>query len=143
MTDNEILTALECCVKGKQQYCNECPIREHDDCVGALLGDALFIINRQKAQTEALQMDNEQLRLDGTNANMNCEHLAREVERLRGWRDLLKAEKHSLIKSEAIKKFAEELKHNGVRYRGLLGEPIYEYTESDIDNLVKKMKEKE
>ena len=33
-----------------------------------------------------------------------------EIERLKGWQDLLKAEKHSLIKAEAIKGFAERLK---------------------------------
>ena len=32
-----------------------------------------------------------------------------EIERLKGWQDLLKAEKHSLIKSEAIKETEEKV----------------------------------
>lgn len=38
--------------------------------------------------------------------------LQAEIERLKGWQDLLKAEKHSLIKAEAIKEFAERLKEH-------------------------------
>lgn len=40
--------------------------------------------------------------------------LKAENERLKGWQDLLKAEKHSLIKAEAIKEFAQSLKENTI-----------------------------
>lgn len=33
-----------------------------------------------------------------------------EIERLQGWQDLLKAEKHSLIEYGAIREFAKKLK---------------------------------
>ena len=84
MTDNEIIKALECCSKNPLN-CRECGYKgrcNRIDCYDYLKRDALDLINRQQA----------------------------EIERLKGWQDLLKAEKHSLIKAEAIKSIAERLK---------------------------------
>ena len=78
MTDNEIIKMLECC---KQEIddngvicgeCKKCPNYEGKTglCKEDLPTVVLDLINRQKA----------------------------EIERLKGWQDLLKAEKHSLIK---------------------------------------------
>lgn len=79
MTDEQIIKALECC---GYKNCKQCPNFSEDiECSEKLIKLALDLINRQKA----------------------------EIERLKGWQDLLKAEKHSLIKSEAIKKFENKI----------------------------------
>lgn len=67
MTDNEIIKALECCTDEWYENCNECPYSI--DTVSCermkLLEDSLDLINRQKA----------------------------EIERLKGWENLLKSRK--------------------------------------------------
>ena len=47
MTDNEIIKALECCGGSN---CHECPI---EGCTDDIFGNALDLINRQKAEIEA------------------------------------------------------------------------------------------
>jgi hypothetical protein len=87
MIDNEIIKALECCIKSShfgECFENKCPLVSEKGCmVGkeTLYPYALDLIKRQKA----------------------------EIERLKGWQDLLKAEKHSLIKAEAVKEFAKKV----------------------------------
>lgn len=84
MTDNEIIKALEW-HSNDETHCSPCPYEEHSVthyCVDKLLDDALSLIIRQKE----------------------------EIERLKGWENLLKAEKHSLIKAAAIKEFAYRLR---------------------------------
>ena len=55
MTDAEIIKALKCCIKGK---CSECPLKAMfcSECV--VMGFALELINRQKAEIEKLQKEN-------------------------------------------------------------------------------------
>ena len=60
MTDNEIIKALECCVKAP--YCSEktdCPYKGIDDCVKQHTLDALDLINRQQAEIERLKAEDE------------------------------------------------------------------------------------
>ncbi len=103
MTDNEIIKALECCIT---PGCDKsCPFKGSISCNEKLMRNTLSLINRQKA----------------------------EIERLKGWQDLLKAEKHSLIKAEAIKEFAEGLKH--LKW----SEVNRRITERDIDAITKEM----
>lgn len=59
-----------------------------------------------------------------------------EIERLQGWQDLLKAEKHSLIKAEAIKEFVAELLEKYC-FHNSEGEGIV--FDTDIYNLAKEM----
>lgn len=122
MTDEQIIKALECC---KDRECqtgcprlhNNLPIE--DDCRCNLIKDALDLINRQQA----------------------------EIERLKGWENLLKAEKHSLIKTEAIKEFAERLKSLVNQHHYMLANihnsrDFGMFTvgfEQAIDNIVKEM----
>ncbi len=63
MTDNEIIKALECCVKGcNAEGCDECSFFEKvEDCEIEIPIIALDLINRQKAEIE---------RLEGYNANL-------------------------------------------------------------------------
>lgn len=58
MTDNEIVKALEICECG---YCDihKCPYRHIEDidkCTSKLAGDALSLIERQKAEIDTLKM---------------------------------------------------------------------------------------
>lgn len=110
MTDNEIVKALECCAN--ELGCKNCPENPHKGnygfCTDPLIKGAFNLINRQKA----------------------------EIERLKGWQDLLKAEKHSLIKAEAIKEFAERLKKYST-YSSDLSMLVIHYWR--IDDLVKEM----
>ena len=67
-----------------------------------------------------------------------------EIERLKGWENLLKAEKYSLIKTEAIKEFAKRLKNKIKTECNPYGKPTFDYDTSIsimryIDNLVKEM----
>lgn len=112
-TDEEIIKALECCSTPCCE-CDECPLY----CVGANCSSfelhryVLDLINRQKA----------------------------EIERLKGWQDVLKAEKHSLIKAEAHKEFAERLKKRKELFHYLEFSEIEEYAvDATIDNLLKEM----
>ena len=59
-------------------------------------------------------------------------HQKAEIEKLKEWENLLKAEKHSLIKTEAIKEFAGRLKCGVPQEYGVI-------RCSDIDSLVKEM----
>ena len=67
-----------------------------------------------------------------------------EIERLKGWENLLKAEKHLLIKTEAIKEFEKRLKNKIKTECNPYGKPTFDYDTSIaimryIDNLVKEM----
>ena len=90
MTDDEIITALQCCNSGRLKYpCEICPLRM-DDCEYILPKRALDIINQQKAEIERLR------------------NLTKDI--------FMKATTHmdnigDKIKSEAIKEFAERLKN--------------------------------
>ena len=59
MTDNEIIKALECCVRDGYPYgCKECPYNNSNlDCNERLDADALYLINRQKAEIEELEAE--------------------------------------------------------------------------------------
>ena len=114
MTDNEIIKALGQCET--QKTCSDCPYFEKIGCKKHLYQDAYTLINRQKE----------------------------EIERLKGWENLLKSEKHSLIKSEAIKEFAKRLKNKIITECNPYGKPTFDYDTSIwimryIDNLVKEM----
>lgn len=106
MTDSEIIKALECC---KYEYDTKCElccynVYSRTGCRSELRRNALDLINRLQA----------------------------EIERLKAWENLLKAEKHSLIKSEAVKEFATKLKGGVPQETGVI-------RCSNINNLVKEM----
>ena len=121
MTDEQIIKAYEkCCIK---KTCIDCPFYKGNDdssCIKERRLATFDLLNRQKA----------------------------EIERLKGWASLLKAEKHSLIEAEAIKKFAEKV----ISYcEYIIGEhwntisapaswaDAYEGFIDDINNFVKEM----
>ena len=57
MTDNEIIKALECCIRTEEK-CDECPYwLDYARCSNALRKDALDLINRQRAEIEELEAE--------------------------------------------------------------------------------------
>lgn len=58
-----------------------------DSLLKCVLRDSQRILSKASSKIEALQMDNKQLENDNFNANMNCEHLQAEIERLTAQRD--------------------------------------------------------
>lgn len=122
MTNNEIKKALECCLIGE---CESCPISKFSDCYETLKDEAMSLVNRQQAVIE-------QLKSLCTSKDVIIKGQEAEIERLKGWQDLLKAEKHSLIKAEAIKEFAAKLKCGISITSGVI-------TCADIDDLLAEM----
>ena len=78
MTDSEIVKTLETCCSSRN--CYDCEFAGEMDCACEVSKVLLPLINRQKAKIEALQMDNEQLKIDIANANMNLESMVAEYE---------------------------------------------------------------
>lgn len=117
-TDKDIISSLE--VIATTCNCNECKIRSGKwgtcNCSETTANAALDLINRQKA----------------------------EIDRLKECENLLKAEKHSLIKTEAVKEFANRLKNKIKTECNPYGKPTFDYDTSlaimrYIDNLVIEM----
>ena len=101
MTDNDIIKALECCSKGSYVCGENCPRFDNGKltipaCRFELLGEALDLINRQKAEIEELRK--------GFTADM----------------DYFASEYDSKIKSEAIKEFAERFKEKSYLNDGVV-----------------------
>ena len=150
MTDNEIIKALECCKTGA---CLSCPKWKNEYVAGEcndILHFALNLINRQKAEIEALKASEEQLQSAVILANRNYVHVnglfedAREKATRANKRF---AEAHVALKtarSEAIKEFAERLVaiyENDKRYDRPEAHTLVMALYCNIDNLVKKMTE--
>ena len=72
-TDDEVIRALECCA-GTTECC-KCPLIDEDSCTYRNINYALDLINRQRANIKALEMDNAQLQSDIINANQNSDHI--------------------------------------------------------------------
>lgn len=107
-TDEEIIKALMCHFNEELDEepfrCVDCPLYNDTSpsCTEALKSYALDLINRQKAENDCAK----------AKIKICAEVIDRqdkEIERLKGWEDVLKAEKHSLIKYTAYKEFAKFL----------------------------------
>ena len=117
MTDNEIIKALKCCGGSN---CHECPI---EGCTDDIFGNALNLINRQKAEILELQ------------------------KRIINWRADMDYRPDE-IKSEAIKEFAERLNariREDIDEQGMFPLPYtkkaYDTDRVSINNLVKEIEE--
>jgi hypothetical protein len=154
LTDNEIVKALECC--GDEQglnWCVDCPYynKENDLCQEDLHRDALDLINRQKAEKEALingqetlqkyiaeqKAENERLKRKlvayepSVDSGLFSQMLLEQKEKAEAFEKKWKAE----IKSEAYKEFAERLKEDAYDVV-LFGEVVTIYT---INELLKEL----
>lgn len=83
MTDNEIIKALECC---RDDTCVSCPICTEGLCNGGLHKNTLDLINRQKAEIERLEQN-----INGI--------------------DIVSRNHIKVIRTQAIKEFAEEFEY--------------------------------
>ena len=121
LTDNEIIKALECCATQFPSGCakKECPmINECQTDLKAVERFALSLINRQKAEIEALEKNVDDAEAEIEAVKRRCDVALSLMER-----------KEERIKAEAIKEFAERLK-------AIYGEWLYGHR---IDDLVKEM----
>jgi hypothetical protein len=138
MTDNEIIKALECCWQEKECIGDKCPLfKSINDCAPLIAMEALDLINRQKAEKEALINGQETLQ------KYISEQKA-EIERVRVEKDnLIKTYKECQV--EAVKEFAERLKENRIDIDVSFGYGKEHYTEAvavvEIDRLVKEFTE--
>lgn len=162
MTDKEIIKAIWHCLTDLD--CLDCPYVDYEGkerCDEKVLNDLCDLINRQKAKIKASQMDNKQLETDNLNANMNCEHLQAEIERLQNillkfMDEVAKWEAKKGIdvselplipicdegrdiidhyRATAIKEFAERLSEKAPH----ITEERFLILQNEIDNLVKEM----
>ena len=153
MTDNKIIKALECCTnnKGTGSYV-DCPLANYafEECADILRTEAYNLINRQKDKIK--EFDERNIIYRGT-VEWQAKEINRqkaEIERLK--RDIAihehvheesNAAYQVLVKqakSEAIKEFAERLKHFIIPQKadGYTREIVLK---RDIDNLVKEITE--
>ena len=155
MTDNEIIKALKDEIR-RANYIESYYI----DCVDiGVFQNVLALINRQKAEIEALQMDNKQLQSDVINANQNWDHIKVlwecEKEKVESAKQkvICACKMLTTAKSEEIKEFADRLKEGiqenhyytstedmGNRKRYVHITNIKDFSQY-IDNLVKEMTE--
>lgn len=121
MTDN-IIKALECC--SKALGCGKCFVFGDEECKCALIGFALDLINRQKAEIERLKECPKCIYEYDGNTTEYC---------IQG--PCLNFKTVEQIKSEAYKEFAERLKEEAL--------PKCNWDDcvdvEDIDNLLKEM----
>ena len=127
-TDEEVIKALECCVKSShfgECFDNKCPlVSEHGCKVGkeTLYPYAIDLINRQKAEIESLKdliIRNDEKHLSYTARLFKEERERIQIERTRrleaeidrlNFGNLQMVASIKRLKSEAIKEFAERLK---------------------------------
>ena len=148
MTDNEIIKALECCIKDNCD-CGECPaipVCQHDfDCPKTI---ALELINRQKAEIERLNGNLkfvrgtvERQRVDINNLNKaidNYEACLKSIEKIKveAYKEFAenavkRVEKAKLKYQKLCKEQGEEMEeHMHIHFNGIIG---------IINNLLKEM----
>ena len=150
MTDKEIIKGLKCCLGGKEELCKECPFNE--ECYGDveyLIAYALGLINRQQELLEAAIAGQETLQkalaeknaeIERRKNNLFCKVVIDE-EKMRNIINEKVTEFEldiELIKSEAIKQFAERLKKHYDEYDDY--DDIYaRHIRDDIDFLLDDM----
>ena len=119
MTDNEIIKALELCIRGDKGDCSLCPMKDDDCCKYDILTESLDLIIRKKAEIERLHIEAEYWEAEAKEARADIDQAV----------------------AEAIKEFAERLKRTP--FRGLIDGGIGFVIHKDIDNLVKEMTEEQ
>ena len=132
-TDEDIIKALECCIKEdyekiRKALCAKCPYCKNTNCKSLLQQDVLNLINRYKADVEELKAV--------ADAELDTIHdIGEDYERVLEEEPILIQK----AKAEAIKEFAERLKsqfHISCDY-------TCNYVRAVINDLVKEMTENE
>ena len=162
MTDNEIVKALECCAD-EHEDCKNCPVydfcKEHSH---EMVKATFDLINRQKAEIEALIAGQETLqkyiaeqKAEIENYSHNNRTMTKDIRELQKALERAKAEIERLqkkkkkkafilaenrkneIKAEAIKEFAERLKKRiAWRYTALFCERLNEIMDDIVEEMV-------
>lgn len=143
MADNEIIKVLECCLESE---CEKCQYQYDTACKEYILHGCLSFINRQKAEIEALTMENKQLKSDLQLLKGDYEYVKDNLDEIveRDKQLILKLRlklakaysEQKTIKSEAIKDFAEKVK---LKFYEEFDELIPSIMADEIDNLVAEM----
>lgn len=145
MTDEQIINALECCVRYENHMaCRGCPFNESGVCEAdglALQKYSLDLVKRQQAEIEVLKKAGNKIDSLGLVAALTDQR-----ERL----IRAKNEWEREVRAEAVREFAERLKElsvcgtireysdaNNISYM------LEDMVSEDIDNLAKEMTEKE
>ena len=101
MTDNEIIKVLECC--GKEYSCEKCALNtwldKKRDCIGAILVNALDLINRLQDEKQALINGQETLQNTIVEQKAEIERLQKEAKQTA----FEKVEHNSLCETETFK----------------------------------------
>lgn len=155
LTDNEIVKALECCIKVKTLAdCKNigCPaltsqgcyyfLRTDEYCEGVIfieiIKDALDLINRLQAEVERLKSDVSVSKDAYMSMKDRYEYEKEKVEKAKqkciGIAKALKT-----AKAEAYKEFADRLKEKSKQGKGYLGNVYHSVDVAEIDNLLKEM----
>lgn len=137
MTSNEIIKALECCLKTNQAYkCRDCRYyNKTANCLSRLMTDTVDVINRQQAEIEQLK----KISTEADNfARTICDERTLKGKSVADFEDL--QEYIEKQKSEAIKEFADIL---AVKYKTTHYLPndddMIMVAKSDMDILVNEM----
>lgn len=145
MTDDEIITALECCDFTGMKSCEECPLYHTFDCSFVIIDKTLDLVNRQNAEIERLKQENKEYcednRIIAYQRNQRDKEIRALHNQLNGLNFMDKQ-----IKSESVKKFAEKLKDSAdkTRIKNMETEKVVFYMdEFKLDNLVKEMAEEQ
>ena len=142
MTDEQIIKALECCIKNELLCDGKCPGQMLDgdyrnECRLSLMKQALDLIKNQKAEIEILIRKKETLRDEIAEQQAEIERLKNAYKQCAWERDVFSKDANT-IKSEAYREFADLLKSKADR--GFWQEHGYVDTD-DIDNLLKELEE--
>jgi DNA anti-recombination protein RmuC len=131
MTDNELIKTLE--VISDTANCHECGFYDGNvhNCAQIVAQNSLDLINRLKAENEDLEIKLKHFAEFLAEAEKKNEELKAENEELITIIFTDRSEAIKLLKTEAIKEFAERLKEYSKWYSYV--------TPRDIDNLVKEM----
>lgn len=133
MTDEQIVKGLECCVSRKG--CDACEFYMHDTCFVVRHKEIFDLIKRQQAEIEELKKVGNKIDSLGAVAA-----LMDQKERLACFKNEWERE----VRAEAVREFAEKLKK--WKYQSSdwsHGEHPFVVEETDIDELVIEMTEKE
>ena len=152
LSDEDIVKALECCIKDdydkiRNALCAKCPYCKNTNCKFLLQRDTLDLINRLKADKEALIKGQESLMKCIAKKKETIAELDAEVEELSYRNKELLKDVHyyhdskidsiKRAKSEAIKKFAERLKKEAT----VDEDSTWWIANVDVDKLVTQMTE--
>lgn len=134
MTDNEIIKAVECCVKGLKYCPKECPMRDNGiflkyQCRYGLLRAVIELIAHLKAERNKYKIKAQYQKGELARLNKQVAEQKVEIERLKDHNKQLRYNRKQ-ITSEAINEFAEMVKNVFPSIAGAIDYFVKEITEA-------------